>query len=351
MASVFLKKKLEEYYSKHPVRPPSRFQEREFGFGNDKKIDYRHFSFKNTRDLQNYFVSNAPLYASFSAAYYEFPSARPMPKKIWKGADLIFEFDSDFKALTDEEALEKAKRDSFYLIEEFLMKDFGISKSDVKVSFSGNRGYHIYVLSDEVKKLNARGRREVSEYVMGVGLNVKAFMSRREANPLGWGRRFRQATLNYVKNSGRKAFKTQEDKDYAISQIMQGNYDMVNAFDESIQKQLDKMKANITSQIDQGVTLDVSRLIRLPSTIHGGSSLLCDYVDLNKLENYNPFRDAVVFGEDEVKVRMLEDVPEFVLKEQSFGAFKKEQEASLPEFAALFLIAKKKAEKIDRSPF
>ncbi len=347
MVNAFLKKKLSEYYSKHPVRPPFKFQEREFGFGNDKKIEHRHFSFKNIRDLQNYFVSNAPLYASFSAAYYDFPSARPMSKKGWKGADLIFEFDSDVKKLTDEEVLEKAKRDSFYLIEEFLAKDFGISKSEVKVSFSGNRGYHIYVLNDEVKKLNALGRREVSEYVMGVGLNVKFFMSKKEANPVGWGRRFREAAISYINSSNRKAFKTPEDKQHAIAQIMNGNYDVVKDFEVDIQKQLNKMKANITSQIDQGVTLDVSRLIRLPSTIHGGSSLLCDYVDLNKLENYNPFRDAVVFGSEEVKIKLLEDVEEFVLKEQSFGPFKKEQEATLPEFAVLFLIAKKKAEKVN----
>ncbi len=343
MVSGFLKKKLEEFYLKHPVRPPYRFQEREFGFGNEKKIDYRHFSFKNSRDLQNYFVSNAPLYASFSVAYYEFPGARPMPKKMWKGADLIFEFDSDVQKLTDEEALEKAKRDSFYLIEEFLMKDFGISKSEVEVAFSGNRGYHIYVRNDEVKKLNSLGRREVSEYVMGIGLDVKRFISKKEVDPVGWGRRFRDAAIEYVKNSNRKAFKTDEDKQYAIDQIMKGNYDVVRGFESDIQKQLEKMKANITSQIDQGVTLDVSRLIRMPSTIHGGSSLLCDYVDLTKLESYNPFRDAVVFGSEEVKVKVLEDVEEFVLKEQSFGPLKKEQEIALPEFAALFLIAKKKA--------
>ena len=342
----FLKSKLSDFYSKHPVKPPYKFQEREFGFGNDKKIDYRHFSFKNSRDLQNYFVSNAPLYASFSAAYYEFPSARPMPKKVWKGADLIFEFDSDFETLVDERALEKAKRDSFYLIENFLIPDFGIDKNDVEVAFSGNRGYHIYVRNDDVKILNALGRREVSEYVMGVGLDVKLFTSKREINAVGWGKRFRQAALDYVKNSSRKAFKTDENKRYAVEQIMNGNYDVVRGFEESIQKQLDKMKANITSQIDQGVTLDVSRLIRLPSTIHGGSSLLCDYINLNKLENYNPFKDAVVFGSEEVKVKMAEDVSEFVLKEQSFGPFKKEQEVALPEFAALFLIAKKKALKI-----
>jgi len=121
---------------------------------------------------------------------------------------------------------------------------------------------------------------------------------------------------------------------------------VVKGFEESIQKQLDKMKANITSQIDQGVTLDVSRLIRLPSTIHGGSSLLCDYVGLNKLEDYNPFNDAVVFGNEDTKIKLLEDVEEITLKEQSFGGFKKEQEVTVPEFVALFLIAKKKAVKI-----
>jgi len=242
--------------------------------------------------------------------------------------------------------MEKAKQDSFSLIEDFLIPDFGVKKEDISVTFSGNRGYHIYVVNDEIQKLNAKARREISDYLMGNGLDVKSMMSKNISNPIGWNKRFQDVTLQYIENSKRKVFDTDEKRNYSIEQIKKGNYDAVKGLEKNLENELKKRKVNITAQIDQGVTLDVSRLIRLPSTIHGGSSLLCDYVDLDK---YNPFVDGVVFGNEDLKIRLKEDVEEIMLKNQTFGSFKKEQEIAVPEFVAMFLICKGKAEAIINS--
>ena len=78
----FIRKKFKEYYEKNFVLPPERVSSREFGFGSwTKKIESRHFSFMNEKELNGYLGRNAPLYISYSIAYYKYPIARPIEKK------------------------------------------------------------------------------------------------------------------------------------------------------------------------------------------------------------------------------------------------------------------------------
>ena len=65
----FIKGKLKNYYEKNGARAPPSIEKREFGFGNDKKIDYRHAAFRNADELKKHLLEQLPLYASFSAAY------------------------------------------------------------------------------------------------------------------------------------------------------------------------------------------------------------------------------------------------------------------------------------------
>ena len=71
-------------------------ERREFGFGGwEKKIEFRHMAFRSAEDLRMALVRDRPLYVSASSAYYEYPDARPMPRKHWLGADLVFDLDVD----------------------------------------------------------------------------------------------------------------------------------------------------------------------------------------------------------------------------------------------------------------
>jgi hypothetical protein len=82
----FIGKHFQQFYKTHQVSVPS-VSMREFGFGYEKKIDLRHKSFQSQKELQEYFVSKVPLYASYSAAFYEYPAARPMNAKNFLKAD------------------------------------------------------------------------------------------------------------------------------------------------------------------------------------------------------------------------------------------------------------------------
>ena len=339
-ASEFIRKKFSEYYQKKGVIAPREIERREFGFGNDKKIDYRHYSFSTANELRNYLVNSTPLYASFSSAYYEFPLAQPMAKKSMLGADLIFEFDAECEhsCLTCPDCLEKAKLDTIKLIEDFLIPDFGFDKKDITITFSGSRGYHVYVVNDAVKQLSGEARRQIVDYLQAKNLDIEGMIKRKgDATPdsKGWKGRLARAAYDYVQNS------RLTHKGYISKKIAEGNYDSFKGNKAFWLKILKNKTVNLGSAIDQSVTIDISRLIRLPSTLHGGSSLLCDYV--KDMDRFNPLNDAVVFYNPPMKIKLTKDIPEFILKEQTFGPFKASQETSIPEYAAIYLICKEAA--------
>lgn len=334
----FVKQNIKKYYQKKGVEAPPEFKRREFGFGSEKKIDYRHVAFKNEEDLRSHFISHVPLYASFSAAYYDFPDARPMDKKGFQGADLILEFDAECKHATIacEACLERTKQESIKLIEDFLIPDFGFDKKDISVAFSGARGYHIYVRNDDVKCLSANARREISDYLQARDLDIKRIIrTGATLKSKGWKGRLARAAYEHVKQSGEKKFR---DKEEILEKISRGNYDLFKGAVSFWKNLLDHKVVHLSTNIDQMLTMDPSRLIRIPSTIHGGSSLLCDYV-LN-LDRFNPFNDAVVFYNPPVKINVSQRIPEFVLRDQTFGSFEKNQETNVPEYVAMYLFCK-----------
>jgi DNA primase small subunit len=340
-AAEFVRKKFREYYQKKGVIAPEGIEKREFGFGNDKKIDYRHLSFTKEEELKNYFVTNSPLYASFSSAYYEFPSAQPMPKKNILAADLIFEFDAEchHDSLTCSECLEKAKQNTQRLIDDFLIPDFGFDKKDIKITFSGSRGYHLYVVNEEVKHLNAEARRAIVDYLQAKNLDIKSIIrGGATLKSKGWRGRLAKAAHDYVRVSSEKKF---TEKEEILRKMAEGNYDLFRGAHSFWDKMLNEQVVYLGSAIDQSVTIDISRLIRLPSTLHGGSSLLCKYVD--NLDKFNPFSDTVVFYNPPMKIKFTKDVSEMVLKEQTLGPFKAGEEKNVPEYAALYLICKEVA--------
>jgi len=336
----FIKSAFRKYYEEKGVQAPPDFDKREFGFGDDKKIDYRHVGFKTEAELRKFFVERAPLYASFSAAYYEFPDARPMQRKSMRGADLVFEFDIEPEEgkLISYKAIEEAKQDVFKLLD-FLEKDFGINEEEIKISFSGNRGFHIYCFNEELKQLDAEARREIVNYVKGEGLDVKKMLSMHPTpQSYGWKGRFARAALKYALESNLKAFK---DKELVRNMINNGKYNFFKGYLTRWDFVLKKQRVSFSADIDQMVTLDIHRLMRMPSSIHGGSSLLCQWVE--DIGSYDPFKQAVVMHNYPVKVTTLSDVPGFELKDSSFGPFKKGEEKTLPEYAAMLLICKNAA--------
>ena len=104
------------------------------------------------------------------------------------------------------------------------------------------------------------------------------------------------------------------------------------------------MSVELGGETDEPVTSDIKRLIRLPGTLHGKSSLMVIPMNLEELNKFEPLRDAVWGGfvGDAVKVIPNADA-EIKLKGESFK-ISKGNEIELPEYAALHFICQKKCD-------
>src|SRR4030042_2465015 len=99
-----------------------------------------------------------------------------MGEKKWLGADLIFDLDADHvegtKGLPYEQMLERVKEEVVRLIDEFLLGDLGFEEDELKIVFSGGRGYHVHINSPRVITLTSHERREIVDYVTGTDLDM-----------------------------------------------------------------------------------------------------------------------------------------------------------------------------------
>jgi len=332
-------------------------EQREFGIGNRKKIDSRHLSFASAADLRSYLVSNTPLFVSYSTAYYRYPDATPMQKKSWEGADLVFDLDIHAEGKYGAYALlEQVKGDARRLMD-LLKDDFGISGKDIFINFSGNRGYHVHVRDKSYQEAGSDERKEIVDYVMGVGLDYRTFFERDGLKPdvkithgprpeePGYRGRFARSVV-FAPEKERKAihrgFGKAEAWDRFVAGIRAGNWNC-HPF-----KTVDELLARLAPtastlglgsvNTDAGVTQDLSKLIRVPDSIHGDTGLIAKRVP--DLERFEPLRDAVIRSGGSLGVRFIEDVPQLVFMGESLGPFKKGEEKELPEPAALFYVLK-----------
>jgi DNA primase small subunit len=94
-------------------------------------------------------------------------------------------------------------------------------------------------------------------------------------------------------------------------------------------------------ETDEPVTADVRRLIRCPTSLHGGSGMRVTPLTLQALEEFDPLWDAVVFGEEPVAVDVLKPFSTEMM-DQSYRL--QEGRTELPACVAVFLMARGAAE-------
>jgi len=123
----------------------------------------------------------------------------------------------------------------------------------------------------------------------------------------------------------------------------EGRWDSVKGVSvETWTKMAEHVKNLESAKIDTVVTTDTHRLIRLAGTLHGKTGLKKVEFPVKRLEDFDPFKEAVAFKEGAVKV-FVSDAPEFGLGGNVFGPYKS-QRVELPTAAAVLLICKGRAE-------
>ncbi len=373
--ALYIKKKFREYYIKHNISAPPEVHRREFGIGNiEKKIAFRHKSFKSENDLNHYLKFYAPFYISYSAAYYEFPE-NEISRKNWLGADLLFDFDAKMEFIE----LEKIEKiwDEILKLLDFLKGDFGFSAKDIKVNFSGSKGFHVKVFDERVRKLGKEERKEILDYVNANGLlddikkseffefkdigsGVEIMDTKRKGtetkteiligpkpdDDVGWGKRIAEAAIEIL-NEDETNKRLGEERKIKIKEIREdiekGNYDKFRGYlkDKRMKEKIKEYAVNLTADTDRQVTQDISRLIRLENTLHGGTGLIAKKIDT--AENFTVeknFKDFVAFEETDVEISINDDLEFWLLNDFEL----KKGINKIPEYVAVYLMLKGKAE-------
>jgi len=402
LALSFAKEKFGEYYARPQSRlePPSGLASREFGFlFFGEKFMLRHKRFPSAAELGAFLRDAVPSDAYHSTALYSDPEAE-MEEKGWLGADLCFDIDADHleapckfehdrwacacgamgagpapkacpecgaeglkeEAWMCESCLERAKDELLKLIE-VLRSDFGIARSEMSAYFSGHRGYHLHVRSEEIRKLGESERREMVDYLMGIGIDpsIHGLPTSPRGYPgripspgdPGWAGRLSKAVSEILARYGEeeleaiglapkaaKAIAGERDslledwlggKGWRLRRCAGGK-----GWGAIVRRAIELASVNI----DTVVTTDVHRLIRLPGSLNGKTGLVVMPLGLEGIEKFEPFSDAVAFTGEE-KIHIMES-PKLRLGGEGFGPYKDET-VTLPTSAALLLICKGKA--------
>ena len=403
-SSAFIQERFRDYYVKDFSLDDSfMIEKREFGFILFKEGMLRHKKFKDKSELEAFLRNFVPSDVYYSCAYYEDPEAE-MEKKGWLGADLIFDIDADhittscskvhdewicgncgfsgkgiepekcpvcggekFEVNTwpCEECLASAKAETVKLLD-MLMQDFGFSEKELHVFFSGHRGYHVHVESEAVKSLDAIARKEIVDYVCGLGFDATLQgLSERDSyafeslnlNSSGWRRRVARGIYDFLLNANPDDYKSLgvkgniakaiiKNKDAILKKLSApGSYGAVKGVGfETLKKIAEYCAKSQAAQVDTVVTTDIHRLIRLANTLHGKTGLKKVEFPISEIEEFDPFENAVAFKNGTATV-FVSDAPKFKLGNEIFGPYKN-QKIELPMAAAVLLVCKDRAEVV-----
>ncbi len=384
--------------------------QREFGFLLLKeRAMLRHKSFTSIKSFKRFLSETVPSDVYHSCAYYENPTFE-MDKKGWLGADLVFDIDADHiptscnkihdewacankdcgftgKGITPEtcpvcegvkfdtkswpceRCLGSAKEETVKLVD-MLEKDFGFEPEEIRVFFSGHRGYHVQVEAEAVRALDAMARKEIVDYVSGMGLALldeeapekpRGRRQRRSTrgfslHDFGWNRRLKEGMRKFILNATKEDLKAVGIRSYALLQnkeavlnrcLEEGRWDSVKGVSVETWRRIARhVKEQESAKIDTVVTTDLHRLIRMDGTLHGKTGLLKVEFPAERLESFDPFVEAVAFKEGTEKVS-VSVAPEFRLEGKTFGPYKNEV-VELPTAAAVLLVCKGRAEVAEK---
>ena len=155
--SRFLFKMFRMYYRSFTPDMPDRFTKKEYGFIPFGKTMQRHMAFTTPEDLKTFMFSKVPAHSYYSTAYYRHPAKPVMEEKEWMGAELIFDLDADHLAgaeeMTYSQMMVQIRKEMISLVDDFLYSDLGFSEKQVHICFSGGRGYHAHIRSNDIYTL------------------------------------------------------------------------------------------------------------------------------------------------------------------------------------------------------
>jgi len=332
----FLRQRFSEYYRTAPLIAPPSVEQREWAFvlfdpGFPGIRMRRHIGYPGKDPLFEYIRSVAPAHLYYSSAYYGLPHAPTMGEKEWLGADLIFDLDADHIVRGPYEVmLARVKEETGKLIG-MLTAELGFADREIDLVFSGGRGYHIHIRDVAVRGWGSSERREIVDYICGIGLDPGIILSIPSPSPRGWHQRYIATLTEYLlwlegrdekealadlmaregvgkvtaeeflkRAPGLRAALRDDPASINLRDFATGK--VIRALSSATEGTFIRLLRERAALADEPVTTDTKRLIRMPSSLHGGSGFRVTPVRLRDLPDFDPLTDAVVFGTRPVRV-------------------------------------------------
>jgi len=382
---AYLRGRFGDYYRRTEIEPPPDADQREWGYvpwtEGPGETYVRHNSLLDLGDISDFLARERPKHVYFSAGRYDDPSASTMAAKGWLGSDLIFDLDADHLPSTGPEdsyaEMLAACKDALRRLLAFLEDDFAFE--DLAVVFSGSRGYHVHVRDGNIQHLERESRREIVDYVRGIGLEFEALVEEETVGGTvgrespannrylptegGWGGRIHAELLSLMEEirgmdeaaavarlqeyegigekKARTAYNFTQNR---FVEIERGNLSAHNVFENLAKQFSPAVVAEANAPIDEPVSTDTNRLIRLPGSLHGGSGLAVRPIPREELDEFDPLVDAVpeTFKNHDITV----EVGEGGAVELGGDSFTLEEGVhTVPEHLGVFLMARGRAEK------
>ena len=361
----FLEGTFKQYYFDHFdfIHIPDRSLEREYGYKKFNSGMVRHISLKTDKDLRLLLMTNLPSDVFCSNACYSFPNL-PMAEKDWKEADLIFDIDAkdlnlscrkdhtcikciscgeisllqdvcpkcksnklDLLSLPCQNCISGVKKEVLNLIK-ILTNDLQIDDENVRISFSGNEGFHLYVANSFYNQLGSKERGDLIDYIMfrraiperfGFKKENTSRLSFPELDEAGWRGRV-----------AKELFGSKSKRSKAITKIISNGY-------FAYQQILEEMgKHSIGIKIDPNVTVDIHRIFRLEGSLNSKSGLA--KLACENIEKFNPYVEACLIDDKPVEVSANSPI-EFRLKNRKFGPYTNEK-VFVPKYVAVYMLCK-----------
>jgi len=361
----FLEESFKQYYFDHfdLIHVPDRSNEREYGYKKFNSGMIRHLSLKTDKDLHLMLMTNLPSDVFCSNGYYSFPNL-PMTEKDWKEADLIFDIDAkdlelscrkdhtcmkcascaeislvqdacpkcksnklDLISLPCQNCISGVKKEVLNLVK-ILTSDLQIDDKNIRISFSGNEGFHVYVTNSSYNQLGSNERRDLIDYIkfqsaiperFGFPKNNPSRTSFPDLGDPGWSGRV-----------AKELFGSKSKRSKTITKVISDGK-------VAYQQKLEEMgKNSIGVKIDSNVTSDIHRIFRLEGSLNSKSGLV--KLACEDIEKFNPYTEACLIDDKPAEISASSPV-KFRLKNTTFGPYTNEK-ISVPKYAAVYMICK-----------
>lgn len=279
---------------------------REFGFDHmGRGPNDRYRVFRSVDLLRKFLRYRTPFAAYSSVAFYE----KPRRREGWIKSELVFDVDAKDIPIREcncegvcEICLSQAQEIVCSLMDT-LKGDLGLN--NIHIIYSG-RGYHLRVLDESVMTMDSDVRAQIVKYIIGSEVPRSEYASEgmtykleHFSIPFGYPQVFTErakyAILHLTESAEMEGVNKNLLKD-VIKYRKFINDDDWGLFRGKIgpiryQRLIKSISSLNMGLVDAKVSIDLKRILRLPSSLHSMVSMKCMEVD--NPENFDPFRDAV----------------------------------------------------------